>query len=182
MISVFLPAEDARDLELIQIGAEGFVGLPALFGARLPYMTAVVRAPGYAVCLTTRLFQEAIADSRPFAKLLNAYAYAFICATAIAATCCMAHLLEQRCARWLLAAQDHLDTDSFALTHEELARVLGVRRASVIAAVTKLQRNGVIGFKRGLLTISDRRRLERTSCSCYQRIRSVYGILPANAK
>ena len=175
MISVFIPAEDTRDLELAQIGREGFVGLPALFGARLPRMMAVARVPVHAVQLTVQLFQQALEDNRPFSKLLHAYAYAFMCATAIGATCAMTHLLEQRCARWLLTAQDQLNTDSFTLTHEELAHALGVRRASVSAAMKQLQRDGVVRFARGMLTISDRRRLEQATCSCYRRIRSVQG-------
>jgi len=76
-------------------------------------------------------------------------------------------LLEQRCCRWLLMTHDRMQSDEFLLTQEFLAMMLGVRRTGVTAAAGALQRAGLVRYKRGKVTIIDRRGLIRRSCECY---------------
>jgi hypothetical protein len=45
--------------------------------------------------------------------------------------------------------------------------MLGVQRTGVTAAAVALQRSGLIRYKRGNVTIVDRRALIRRSCECY---------------
>jgi len=77
------------------------------------------------------------------------------------------HTVKQRCCRWLLLTHDRVRADVFPLTQEFLAQMLGVRRASVADVARMLQRDGLIQYRRGMLTILDRAALEKASCECY---------------
>ena len=82
--------------------------------------------------------------------------------------------MEQRCARWLLPTHERAAADPFPLTHEFLAQMLGMRRASVTEAVGTLQQAGLIAYRRGRMSIVDRAGLEAAACECYGVIKAEY--------
>jgi len=63
-----------------------------------------------------------------------------------------------------------MGTDEFYLTQEFLAQMLGVRRPSVTAVAGILQKAGLLTYRRGNLTILDRKGLEAASCECYRAV------------
>ena len=75
--------------------------------------------------------------------------------------------IEERLARWLLAAHDRLDGDDLPLTHEFLATMLGVRRPGVTVALHDLEQRGLVQPRRGLVTIVDREGLEKAANGAY---------------
>ena len=60
------------------------------------------------------------------------------------------------------------------MTHEFLAQMLGVRRASVTVTAGALQRAGYVEFSRGRVAVVDRSGLEGAACECYGVTREVY--------
>ena len=88
-----------------------------------------------------------------------------------ATTCNRVHLVEQRCARWLLQTHDRVGSDQFLLTQEFLAQMLGVRRAGVSAAAGLLQKAGLIRYARGRITVLTVPGLESAACECYRVIK-----------
>ncbi len=70
--------------------------------------------------------------------------------------------------------QDRAQSNSFRMTHEFLAFMLGVRRVGITTAATALQRQGLIRYRRGEVTVINRRGLEAAACSCYTTDRSAY--------
>jgi hypothetical protein len=70
-----------------------------------------------------------------------------------------------------LTAQDRSGRDDLPVTHDLLARNLGVRRASVSEAIKPLERHGIFASERGLVRILDRARLEQIACRCYRLMR-----------
>jgi CRP-like cAMP-binding protein len=87
------------------------------------------------------------------------------------AACNAVHRIADRLARWLLLSQDSVQGDEFELTHEFLSQMLASERPSVTLAAGALQKRGLITYRRGKVTVKDRRALERAACECYGVVR-----------
>ena len=96
---------------------------------------------------------------------------------AASAVCLHFHQISPRLARWLLMSQDRAHTSQFHVTHEFLAFMLGVRRVGITTAASDLQRSGLIEYRRGELTVTNRAGLEEAACSCYATSRETYDSL-----
>jgi CRP-like cAMP-binding protein len=135
---------------------------------------AVVHVSGDGTRIPFREFQELQARLPMFQRKLNGYSRAFLAQVMQSVACNASHTLRQRCARWLLKCHDRVDGDELRLTQQFLAEMLGASRVAVNAELKKLQRQQVLTYSRGIITISDRRVLERTSCECYRTVRQEY--------
>ena len=153
--------------EVGTIGNEGVVGLPLLLGDDRAVTSVYVQVPGAGLRMKTSLFQRELARSASMQMVMLHYAHAFFNQVAQSAACNRFHSLQQRCCRWLLMTHDRMQSDEFLLTQEFLAMMLGVQRTGVSAAASALQRAGLIRYKRGTVTMLDRRGLEQRSCECY---------------
>jgi len=153
--------------EVGTIGNEGLVGLPHVFGDDRAPTSVYVQVPGVGLRMKAALFNKELARSASMRTVMLRYAHAFFNQVAQSAACNRFHSLEQRCCRWLLMTHDRMQSDEFLLTQEFLAMMLGVQRTGVTAAAGALQRAGLIRYKRGNVTIIDRRGLLRRSCECY---------------
>jgi Mn-dependent DtxR family transcriptional regulator len=66
------------------------------------------------------------------------------------------------------------------MTQELISNMLGVRREGVTDAALKLQRAGLIEYRRGRITVLNRAGLEERSCECYAVVKKEYDrLLPA---
>jgi CRP-like cAMP-binding protein len=90
------------------------------------------------------------------------------------AGCNALHPVHERCCRWLLQTHDRVHSDTFQLSQEFLAIMLGVRRQTVTVVAGTLQQAGLIEYKHGHITILDRTGIEAASCECYAAIRKQY--------
>jgi CRP-like cAMP-binding protein len=175
VLSLLTPLEDEQPVEAATVGREGMAGVPVVLGVHTTYAQAIAQVPGEAVRLDAGRLTEWLrkADGALFPLLLR-YAQALQEQTAQSVACNRRHEMGERCARWLLMTHDRVGADHFALTHEFLAFMLGVRRASVTVAAGMLQQAGLIRYSRGKVTILDRNGLEAASCECYGVIRRQY--------
>ncbi len=170
--SLLTVLEDGAEVEVATVGYEGFVGLPAFFGARQSPGRAFWQIPGKGFRMDLATLREETTDGGPLTKMLNLYAQFFFTQVAQSATCNRLHSVEQRCARWMLMSHDRVEGDQFDLTQEFLAQMLGVRRTGVTETAGALQGEGLIRYSRGHMTIVDREGLERKSCECYRAVRA----------
>lgn len=153
--------------EVGTIGNEGAVGLPLVLGDDRAPTSVYVQVPGVGLRMKAALLKKELARSASMRAVMLRYAHAFFNQVAQSAACNHFHSLQQRCCRWLLMTHDRMHSDEFLLTQEFLAMMLGVQRTGVSAAAGVLQRAGLIHYKRGTVTMIDRRGLKRRSCECY---------------
>jgi CRP-like cAMP-binding protein len=107
-------------------------------------------------------------------SLVKRYVDVLLRQLAQTAACTRFHVVEERLARWLLMTQDRAHSDSFDVTQEFLAFMLGVRRVGVTTAAGALQSRKLIRYKRGSVTVLDRGRLEAAACTCYRSDLEIY--------
>jgi CRP-like cAMP-binding protein len=168
LASVITVMSDGRMVEVGMIGPEGIVGASALFGNPESAQQVIVQAPGSGCRIEVARCKELFDKNINFRKAILRFVDMFMGLTAQTAACNSLHLVEARCARWLLMATDRLQSDQLPMTHEFLSAMLGTRRAGVTEVAGSLQRAGLIRYHHGQLTVVDRKGLESKACECYQ--------------
>lgn len=171
VISLVMEAADGVNVEVGIVGFEGVVGaVEALTG--LPHVsTAQVQIAGSGWRLPAEVFQRAYKSNGALQDVLLHYQHFLGAQTAYNTFCNRRHSIEQRLNRWLLMSHDRIDGDTLDLTHEFLATMLGTRRAAVSIAANQLRNEGLIDYRRGVITILDRGALEQRACGCYAAVR-----------
>lgn len=173
-ISLVARLEGHPGLEVGMVGREGMLGAQLGLGVMTSPLHALVQGPGAAWRIGAGDFRRELARSAPLRRGLDRYLYVLMAQLATSATCLRFHSIGPRLARWLLMSQDRAHADRFRVTHEFLAYMLGVRRVGVTTAAVALQRSGLIDYRRGELTVLDRRGLEAAACMCYATDRNAY--------
>jgi CRP-like cAMP-binding protein len=174
VISMLAPMEDGQSVEGATIGAEGVAGLPIFLGDGSAQDEVICQVAGPGARMTAEQFKAAFERSPALHNILHRYTLALMGQLIRTAGCNRAHPVEERCARWLLMTSDRVGSNEFPLTQEFLAAMLGVRRPSVTVAAGLLQQAGLIHYRRGVVTITDRERLEQSACEDYRLTRQIY--------
>ena len=173
-VSLIAVLDDHHGLAVGLTGSEGVLGAQLALGARCDPLKAMVQGAGTAWRVEAGAFRRELARSAPLRQCLLRYLSVLLNQRAVSAACLRFHEIGPRLARWLLMSQDRAHADHFAVTQDVLAAMLGVRRVGVTAAASALQRQGLIEYHRGRLTVLDRPGLEAASCACYAADRRVY--------
>ena len=176
-ISLVVVVEGSPGVEVGMVGSEGMLGAHVALGVATAPLHALVQGAGTALRISAATFKKELASSAALQRALNRYVYVLMSQLANSAGCLRFHLIGPRLARWLLMSQDRSHSKSFHVTQEFLAFMLGVRRVGITSAAGILQRAGLIEYRRGELTILDRKGLEAAACSCYATDRDGYSKL-----
>jgi CRP-like cAMP-binding protein len=166
IISLLTELSDGNGIEVGLVGREGFVGISAILGGS-ETKVATVQAQGRALKMRAAKLLEEFRRGGTLQNVLLRYTHALMTQISQSVVCNARHPVEGRMARWLLMYQDRLERDEFELTHEFMAHMLGVRRASVSEIASKLQSLGFIQYQRRRIKIIDREGLESFTCECY---------------
>ena len=180
IISLLFVMENGASAEIAVVGNEGVLGISLFMGGETTSSRAVVQSAGHAYRLKAKLLKDEFNRGGPVQRLLLRYTQALITQMAQTAVCNRHHSVEQQLCRWLLLSLDRLASDELTMTQELIANMLGVRREGVTEAAGRLQRDGIINYTRGHITVLDRQKLEKRSCECYQVVKSEFDrLLPA---
>jgi CRP-like cAMP-binding protein len=164
-------------VEVGSVGCEGMTGLPLLFGTDRSTNRIQVQISGGAERMSADVLTRALAELASFRRVLMLYAQGFVTQISHSTACNRLHSAEQRLARWLLICRDRVGRDHMPVTHEAMAVMLGVRRATVTEAAGELQRRGLIRYRRGIVAVADRDGLETAACECYRIVREEFSRL-----
>ena len=174
IVSLLYVMEDGASAEIAVVGHEGIVGISLFMGGQSTTNRAVVQSAGRGFRLKANLMMQEFNRAGPVLHLLLRYTQALITQMAQTAVCNRHHSLDQQLCRWLLLSLDRLPSDELVMTQELIANMLGVRREGVTEAAGHLQQAGLIQYRRGHITVLDRKRLEKRSCECYAVVKKEY--------
>lgn len=167
VLSVLNYMQNGAAVEVATVGREGMFGIELVLGAPSWATTTVCQIEGPAWRMGGAAFRDAVGPDSPLRLLAHRYFMAYVSMVSQSVACNRLHNIEERFARWVLMTHDRVDGDSFFLTQEFIADMLGVHRPSVSLVAGAFQRAGFIRYSRGAMTILDREGLEDASCECY---------------
>jgi len=172
---------DGRTVEVATIGNEGMVGMSVFLGGDTAQAEAFVQVPdGPGQAMSAADFRRELDRRGPFYDLMSRYSQALQALMMQSIACNTFHTVEERASRWILMTHDRVKGDEFQLTHEFLGYMIGVRRPTVSLILGTLDAAGLIRNGMKKVTVVNRKGLERTSCECYEVVRSVFARLLPN--
>lgn len=168
VVSEFKMLEDGRMVEIAVTGKEGAIGLSSVFSEShmAPNCTQVSQA-GTALKLDAITFERLLRSNERLRVDLSRFVDLYIRQISQRAICNMYHSVKERLCTWLLMVQDRCGLNTLNLTHEQIARTLGVYRPSITCIAQELRSSKLINYSRGGISICDRGRIEENACTCY---------------
>lgn len=171
LVSLLYVTNSGASSEISVVGRDGIVGVAVFMGGESMTSRAIVQSAGAAFRLPSQHLKEEFNRHGDLSDLMLRYTQSLITQIGQAAVCNRHHSIDQRLCRRLLLSLDRLHGDELTMTQERIAEMLGVRREGVTEAAGKLDRLGVIIYKRGLIRVLNRNELERRSCECYAAVK-----------
>ncbi|MEQ5836296.1 Crp/Fnr family transcriptional regulator [Marinobacter sp. NFXS9] len=171
IVSLLYVMRSGSSAEISVVGNEGLIGVALFMGGESTPSRAIVQSGGSGYRLPGQQLKDEFNRHGELMNLLLRYTQALITQMAQTAVCNRHHSIDQQLCRWLLLSLDRLPGNKLVMTQELIANMLGVRREGVTEAAGKLQKLGVIEYKRGHISVLDRQKLEQLSCECYAVVR-----------
>ncbi len=172
IVSLLYVMEDGASTEIAVTGNEGLVGISVFMGGESTPSRGVVQSAGYGYRLSAHAMKREFARGGEFQHLSLRFTQALITQMTQTTVCNRHHSIDQQLCRWLLLSLDRLSGNQLIMTQELISNMLGVRREGVTEAAGKLQRDGLIKYARGRITVLDRPGLENRVCECYSVVRT----------
>jgi CRP-like cAMP-binding protein len=161
-------------IETAMVGCFGCTGVAIALGSNISTQRTVVRLAGIAWRIRADLLVGLMEERPQIRASILKYVQSLITQNTQGVLCAAKHNVGQRLARWLLLASDRTQGDVLAVTHDLLAKVLGVRRAGITEALLQLEAGGILKKMRGAVQLVDRSGLECRACDCYRIVRDAY--------
>ena len=174
MISLVSELSDGSAVEVGIIGFEGMLGLSIVLGVDTASHEAMVQINDGALRVRSATLVKEFKRGGALQSILLRYTQSLMLQMSQVAACNRLHTVEERLARWLLMSDDRCVSEDLPLTQEFLALMLGVRRAGVTTSALALHGEGYIRYRRGHITVTDRKGLEAYACECYKIIKAEF--------
>jgi CRP-like cAMP-binding protein len=172
IVSLLYVTQGGNSAELAVVGCEGMIGISLFMGGETTPNRAVVQSTCRAYRLPAQVLKAQFGAGGALHLVLLKYTQALITQISQTAVCNLHHSVDQQLCRWLLLSLDRLPDNKLQMTQELIANMLGVRRQGVTESARKLEHDGLITYRRGLITVLDRPGLEKRACECYSVVRT----------
>jgi CRP-like cAMP-binding protein len=179
LVSFVVETENGNAVETMMVGREGAVGGIVSQGRLPAYSQIMVQYGGSFLCMPTKILNDIKKLSPEINSLFARYADCVMAQIFQSAACNASHTVEERAAKWILAAQERVGTNVIVLTHERLGAMLGVGRSYISRVIQQLKSDGILEGARGRLTIINQSKLLKTSCDCNDCVRDHFQIVLA---
>ena len=171
MASLLSITEDGEAIEVAMVGNEGMVDVGCFLRVNIMPYQSVIQIAADALKIRADLLRREFDRGGRLQDVLLRYTHALLTHVSQSAVCNRYHKMDSRLCRWLLVARDRVKSDTFNLTQESIAQMMGAPRTGVTASACRLQDKGLIRYRRGKITIVNRQKLEESSCECYGVVR-----------
>ncbi len=176
-ISLVIDVDTYPELEVGMVGRESMLGSELVLGLAKTPWRALVQGPGHSWRIEAEALRQECVASPALRQVIQTSLLVRLHQQTLASACERFHEIGPRLARWLLMSQDRAQADTFHVTQEFMALMLGVRRVGVTVAANEFQKSGLIAYHRGELTVLDRLALQAQACSCYAADRKLHAEL-----
>ncbi|WP_027996366.1 Crp/Fnr family transcriptional regulator [Simplicispira psychrophila] len=176
-ISLVIDVDTYPALEVGMVGRESMVGSELVLGLAKTPWRALVQGAGHSYRIDAKTLRRECLVSPKLRQVMQTSLLVRLHQQTLASACERFHAISQRLARWLLMSQDRAEADTFRVTQESMALMLGVRRVGVTVAANEFKKSGLIKYHRGAITVQNRSALEAQACSCYATDRQLYAEL-----
>ena len=167
VVALLSVMESGASVEVSLVGREGMIGAASLMGGEVCLGRAQVISAGYAYSLSAKRARTAFKSEAEFRLIVLRHVRILMAQMSQAVACNRHHPIEQRLCSFLMSLLDRLPSGNLVMTQELIANMLSVRRESVGEAAGRLQKLGIIEYKRGKIEVLRQSELERLSCECY---------------
>jgi CRP-like cAMP-binding protein len=174
IVSLVVLLSTGETIEAAMVGRDGMVGGSSTLNGKIAVCRAIVQVEGEGFVCDGKAFKEAALESRTLLSHVIRHEQLLFVQAQQSAACMATHQVHARMARWLLRARDLACADQLNFTQEFLAEMLGVRRTSVSAVASELQKFGIIEYSRGKIDIKSLAGLREKSCECYGAVKKQY--------
>jgi len=172
LVSYMVASEDGRDVETVLIGREGAVGGIVSQGYLPAYTRIIVKFGGPFVRLPVAKLDAAKKQSSTLSNIFARYADCMLAQIFQSTACNAIHSIEQRAAKWIVAALERTGDPVVPLTHEQLAMMLGAGRSHTTRVLQTFRAMGILETRRGSLLVQDHNALKARACLCNEAVKS----------
>ncbi len=163
--------ESGVQVETSMFGFESVIGVSALMGSKHSLNPIFMQLGGHGYTAPIAAARAEFQRNGIFQRLTLRYVQTQLTMSTQNTACNATHNYEQRLARWLLICSDRANRDTLEMAQEFVSEMLGSTRSTVSIAAAHLKTRGLIDYRRGVIQILDRRRLEAEACECYRVVR-----------
>jgi len=169
--SFFVLLENGSIVETLLVGREGALGAIVSSGATPAYARLAVMHGGYFYRLPVADLDRAKEASMAVRSLFSRYADCLMAQVFQSIACNAIHTIEQRAAKWLIAATERIGRNDISMTQEQLASMMGIGRSYASRVVQRFKSDGLVRTRRGGIEVTDAHNLSQRACSCNELVK-----------
>lgn len=164
--SFFVLLDSGVVVETLMVGREGALGGIISQGAAPAYARSSVMHGGQFYRILASDLDRAKEASPALRSLFSRYADCLLAQVFQSIACNAIHTIEQRAAKWLVAAIDRIGRNDITMTQEQLASMMGIGRSYASRVVQRFKADGLVRTRRGGIEIMQPAKLEQRACTC----------------